>query len=134
MADSTPQKLNPSFFWKVWTGVVGMTVVVQFTSGGGLRFDVGPSSAVGQGFLTWFAIALIIAATVIRWGFLPRAFERRQKAILMAVGLALSGAVEYFSVYAFGPDAHSTKVALSALALLSLIQFAPFFAAERQDG
>ncbi len=134
MADTSSPKFDVSFFWKVWTGIVGMTVVVQFAVGGRLRFDVGPNPAVGQTFLSWFAIAHILAATIIRWGFLAKASGRRQMVILMTIGLTLSSAVEYYSIYLFGPDAHRTKMALSALSLLSLIQFAPFYAAERKDG
>jgi di/tricarboxylate transporter len=134
MVDATSQKLDSGFFWKVWAGCVGTTIFVQFAIGGGLRFDAGPHPALGQTFFGWFSIATIVAAIVIRWRFLTRAAERRQKAILMIAGLALSGAVEYYSIFFFGPEARSTKISLSALSLLSSIQFAPFYAKARQAG
>jgi hypothetical protein len=107
---------------------------VQFAIGGGLRVDVGQPHLSGQVGLAWVAIATIAAASVIRWLFLPTAADRRQMAMLMAIGLGLSGAVEFYSVFLFGADAHRTKMTLSALSLLSVIQFAPIYAANRKDG
>jgi len=126
MSDSAAQRIDRSFFWKVWGGIAAFTVVVLLTQHGNVPAQ---SSGIAQTtVILVLGIILILIASVLRWVVILRAKDARSLVIAMVAGLVLSESVGFFGLYLLPSGMTHSRTALFALSLLSIIQFVPTYA------
>src|SRR5262245_32171921 len=96
--------------WVLWASLFMGIIASQFAFGGGIPTgENAPRS--GLDIAVMLAIGQIGVASVIRWVFIPRAKNPVQVLVLMVLGLALSEAVGYYSLFIEPPDQPRTKLA-----------------------
>lgn len=133
MNQSNRQNPKAIMLWTIWFSLVGAIVYYQFKFGGGWLSgkDTGLAVPLPVSSVT---IGSLVAAAVIRWLFIPRTKDIRRLLILMVVGLALSEAVAFYSIFLFGRDLPETKMEFFILSLLSAFQFIPIYAKDPVAG
>lgn len=123
----TPPKHKPVVFWAIWLAILNGVIVLQFTLGKGVLLGSNPPDAPFSAVAV-FGMVGIILATVVRWFLIPRTDESPKLIVLMVVGLALSEAPAILGMLLIPQSQPETRLALFTASLLSILQFAPFFA------
>ncbi len=113
MNPSTRLTTPPLVLWTIWFAIVCSIVMYQFKLGHGILTgsDARPAS---QNPAMLLAVGQIVVASLLRWILMPKMKDARQQLILMIIGLSLSEAVGFYSIFLFGPDMPSTKMTLFA--------------------
>ncbi len=131
---NTPNKQQVIVFWALWFVMFQSAFVMHFVIGGG--FPKGENLAEPMASWLWLAcFAPIVLATLIRWLVIPKTQESVKLLVAMVIGLSLSELPIYFSLFLIGADYPSNQIAVLAVSVFSLLQFAPSYGTPgyRQD-
>ena len=126
--NAPPRKDPPTLvFWVIWAALTGGVGLYQAKLGGGWLAGKDEGSAFEMP-VTYVALGFVFVASVLRWWVIPRTATKPRLLVGMIVGLALSEAVEFFSLFLYPRTMPETKMGLCALAWLSMAQFVPVYA------
>lgn len=121
------EKQHALVLWIIWFAMLQGVFVIQWVLGRGI--PGGENAEIPMaGWLWLLCFGPVAVATVIRWLVIPKIKEPQQQLTAMIVGLALSEAPVFFSLFLIGPDYPQNQIAVLMVAVVSLIQFAPSYA------
>jgi len=113
--------------WILWFAMLQGVFIIQWVLGKGI--PGGDNIEAPMAAWLWvLCFAPILVATGIRWGVIPKLKLPQQQIVAMIVGLSLSEAPVFFSLFLVGPDYPQNQLAVLMVAVVSLIQFAPSYA------
>lgn len=113
--------------WVLWFSMLQGVFIIQWILGKGI--PGGENAAEPMAAWLWLlCFAPIALATAIRWWVIPKLTAAQPMLVAMIVGLSLSEAPVFFSLFLVGPDYPQNQIAVLMLAVVSLIQFAPSYA------
>lgn len=125
-----PAKPSPRLvLWIIWSAILSTVVVMQFVIGHGLPTGKNAPDATLSP-MAFVAMGEVIAATAIRWLWIPRLTEQRQQLVAMIIGLALAEGSNFLGLFLVASDQPETKLLIFVLAVVGTAQFAPTYARE----
>ena len=113
--------------WIIWFAMLQGVFVIQWVLGRGIPGGENIEAPMAA-WLWLLCFAPILVATVIRWKIIPQLKLPQQQLVAMVIGLSLSEAPVFFSLFLIGPDYPQNQIAVLMVAVVSLIQFAPSYA------
>lgn len=113
--------------WILWFAMLQGVFVIQWILGQGIPGGENIEEPMAA-WLWLICFAPILLATGIRWGIIPKLKLAQQQLVAMLIGLSLSEAPVFFSLFLIGPDYPQHQLAVLMLAVVSMIQFAPSYA------
>lgn len=119
---NSPQPNRPAppvVWWIIWAAItIGLAVIYG---------AIPPTTPkVNVEAIRYLPLLPLAAAVIVRWLILPRLTDAMRAFPIFIVGLALAEGCGIFGIFLV-PDLRQTYF---TLALLGLVQFAPFFAAK----
>lgn len=122
-----PTKQHALIMWILWFAYLQSAFVMQWILGKGI--PEGANVEVSMAVWLWvLAFVPLCVATMIRWYGIPRLEKPAQMLVAMLVGLSLSEASIFISLFLIGADYPQNQIAVLVVAVFSLIQFAPSYA------
>jgi len=120
MFSNTPQRTPLAVWWILWAAVLGGLVIIYLFLGRGPL----PPLKKQDLLVNLVGFVPLFLSIVIRWLVLPRFDDLTRAFPMFIAGLALAEGCGILGIFLGGPY----RDALFVLALLGLLQFAPFFA------
>ena len=113
--------------WIIWFALFAAVPFYVVFLGGGWSSG---KNAAGAALPIIFFVGLfqLAAATAVRWFVLPRSTRPPQQLVWMVLGLSLSEGPVFYSIFLIPRSQPETKTVLLVLCVLSMLQFAPFYA------
>lgn len=120
-------KQHAIIMWIIWFSMLQSVFVIQWILGKGL--PGGENVEQPMALWLWLICFLPLSeATWLRWVRIPKLKSPQSQLTAMIVGLALSEAAVFFSLFLIGPDYPQNQIAVLMVAVVSLIQLAPSYA------
>lgn len=121
----------PAIWWIIWAAILSGIFVIYIVAGNSTKPPpLETASAESSAWMLCF-VPFVVSA-VIRWLVLPQVKNATTALALFIVGIAMAEATGILGMFVFPAQ----KLGLFGLAVLGVLQFAPFFASQysKQEG
>jgi hypothetical protein len=120
-------KQHALVMWILWFVQLQAAFAVQFILVGGI--SEGENASESMVIWLWLLCLLpLVVSMGIRWLIIPKVTKAVQQLLAMLVGLGLSEASLFCSVFFVAPDYPQYQIAILMVSVLCIIQFAPSYA------